>query len=168
MDKMKKNIFQNARVKLTAYYVGVMLVILGVFTVALIYAVDYNINQNLTGGVITENQEGGIEKTEDMIEFSIYCIDAILLFIIGYFSYFLSGRTLQPIAQSHENQKKFYENISHHLRTPVATIITQSEVAIDDSFSNEKKLRDVIKSNLEEARVVSKLVNDMLMGSRGK
>ena len=43
-------------------------------------------------------------------------------------SYFLAGKSLQPIKETFENQKKFIADASHELRTPLTVIQTNVEV----------------------------------------
>jgi signal transduction histidine kinase len=164
---MKNKLFQNARLKLTAYYVFIMSIILIIFSGALIYTIDINIEENLSGKIIiTENVENPLDHTTDEIENLIYYIDGILLMIIAILSYFLAGRTLKPINDNLNAQKQFSTDASHDLRTPISIIISESEVALSEN--NNKYFKNVIQSNLEEAKKMSKLVNDLLLISRGE
>jgi len=80
----------------------------------------------------------------------------------------LAGRTLKPIKESLDAQKKFSADASHDLRTPLAVITTESEVVLQNEESQEKDFREAVKSNLEEAQKMSKLVDDLLVISRGE
>ena len=162
MHKMKNNLFNNVKIKLTIYYVLIMSVVLIIFSAALIYSVDINLEENLNGKVIiTENKESPIEHASDDIESIIFYIDGILILIITLLSYFLAKKTLKPIKDSIDAQKKFSADASHDLRTPISIIISESELALSDK--NEKDLKGVIESNLEEAKKMSKLVGDLLI-----
>ena len=168
IHNMKKDIFHNARFKLTAYYVGIMLVILIVFSSIFIYTIDSKLVETLDGKIKIENIENTIEDTSEALELLIYYIDGVFLLIIAVLSYFLAGSTLRPIKDNLEAQKKFSADASHDLRTPLAIITTESEVALQDNTSSKEDLRKVIKSNIEEANKMSKLVNDLLHIARGE
>lgn len=169
MLNMKNNIIKKARYKLTAYYVGIMLVILAIFSSVLIYTIELKLRETLSGRIImVEKEEDPIENTNNTIETIVYSIDGILLMIIAFSSYFLAGRTLKPIQDSLYAQKKFSADASHDLRTPLSIIITESEVALHSNTNKQNDFKEVVDSNLEEAKKMSKLVNDLLFISRGE
>lgn len=166
---MKNNIFQKARVKLTLYYIAIMAIILVAFSSVLIYTIESKIRHGFRDQiVITETENDPVSNTSDEIEMLIYVVDGFLLLIIGFSSYFLAGKTLKPIKEALDSQKKFSADASHDLRTPIAIIMTESEVALKNGKNSEKELTTVIQSNLEEAKKMSRLVNDLLLISRGE
>ncbi len=82
------------------------------------------------------------------------------------FSYFLSGKTLAPIAAVMEEQKRFVADASHELRTPLTSLKTEIEVALRD---NKMKLADakmLLVSNLEEVDKMQHLSNYLLSLSK--
>lgn len=166
--KLKNNLFEQARIKLTLYYTGVMVVILFVFSSVLIYTVESKIREGFQDRiVVTQSDDDPISDTSDRIETLIYIIDSILLLGIGFASYFLAGQTLKPIRKALEIQRKFLADASHDLRTPLAIITTECEVVLGDKEAHTDDLRKTIGSNLEEVRKMSKLVHDLLLISRG-
>ena len=166
---MKNNIFQKARIKLTFYYIGIMAVILLAFSSVLIFTIESRIRDGFKDHIIvTELDSDPIKDTSNEIEFLIYTIDGILLLVIGFLSYFLAGKTLKPIKEALESQKKFSADASHDLRTPLAIMTTESEVTLQNKNSTMAELRNTIESNLEETIKMSKLVNDLLLISRGE
>jgi phosphotransferase system glucose/maltose/N-acetylglucosamine-specific IIC component len=103
---MKNNIFQKARIKLTIYYVAIMMAILALFSSVLIYTVELKIRQGFRDRIIVTEVEGDpVQNTSDDIEMLIYLVDGILLIIIGFSSYFLAGKTLKPIKETLDSQK---------------------------------------------------------------
>lgn len=166
---MKNNIFQKARIKLTIYYVAVMMAILALFSSVLIYTVELKIRQGFRDRIIVTEVEGDpVQNTSDDIEMLIYLVDGILLIIIGFSSYFLAGKTLKPIKETLDSQKKFSADASHDLRTPLAIMTTESQVALQNENPSVSELQNTIGSNLEETKKMSKLVNDLLLISRGE
>ncbi len=59
----------------------------------------------------------------------------------------------------------FNADVAHELRTPLATLIAQTELALSRDRSAET-LRETLRSNLEEMQRLSGLVNDMLFVSQ--
>ncbi|MEG0075545.1 MAG: HAMP domain-containing sensor histidine kinase [Eubacterium sp.] len=78
-------------------------------------------------------------------------------------SYFLAGKSLQPIKETFENQKKFIADASHELRTPLTVIQTNVEVL---KLKDEEVLKDNIKwlNNISiESETMAKLVSELLL-----
>ncbi|KAF4530612.1 hypothetical protein B566_EDAN018705 [Ephemera danica] len=69
----------------------------------------------------------------------------------------LMGRLERAYAQL----EAFNADVAHELRTPLAAVIGQTEVALSRTRSAEE-LHDTLASNLEEMQRLSTLVNDML------
>ena len=77
-------------------------------------------------------------------------------------SYFLAGKSLQPVKTSYENQKKFIADASHELRTPLTVIQTNIEVL-------RMKEDEVLSENIHwlnniasESETMSKLISNLL------
>jgi len=143
-----------------------MIIIMVIFSSVLIYTIDSRLKQDLNGKVTVQSVDGTIVDVDEIVEVLVYYIDGILILIITFLSYFLAGKTLKPIEDNFDEQKKFYADVSHDLRTPIAIIATESEVALQNNSNKENDLRKVIESNLEEARKMSELVSNLLMISR--
>ncbi len=164
---MNNDVFQKARYRLTAYYVGILFIIIFIFSSILIATIESKIRTGLNEKIIvSEAQDDPFKKVSDEIEFIIFLVDGALLIIFGSLSYFLAGKTLLPIRENSELQKKFFTDASHDLRTPLAIITTESEVTLQDVKAGEVDYKKTIISNLEEAKKMSILVNDLLMLSR--
>jgi signal transduction histidine kinase len=84
-----------------------------------------------------------------------------LIVLAGLFGYFTARYALQPTRTSLEYQKRFIGNIAHELRTPLAIIRTNTEVALMD-----KTLSDYSQSTftitLGELDRVSGIINNLL------
>lgn len=162
-------LFEKARLILTAYYVIIMFIILMIFSSVLIFTIESKVRQNFDGRIsMREENDKVFKKVTSEIEILIYTIDAGLLLIIGFASYFLAGKTLRPIKENMESQKKFLANASHDLRTPVAIITTESEVILQDKNASVKDYKNAIESNLEESKKMSVIINNLLFIARGE
>lgn len=166
---MKDKIFQKAKIKLTAFYVVVMFCILVIFTSILMFTIESRLRASLDGKIlITQEQEDPLRNASDDIEAVIYTIDGLLLLVIAFSSYFLAGRTLKPIKDTLDAQAKFSADASHDLRTPLAIIMTESEVLLQGKDQNISDYKKIVESNLEEAKKMNLLVSDLLLIARGE
>lgn len=93
-------------------------------------------------------------------------INLLILGISGLAGYFLAGRTLQPIKEMMDEQKKFVSDASHELRTPLTSLKTEIEVALKDKKMTIKAVRNLLKSNLEEVNKMQNLSNYLLKLNR--
>lgn len=75
--------------------------------------------------------------------------------------FYFAKRTLTPIEKLHEAQANFTSHASHELRTPLSVMKAEIEVALRQQASKEK-LRDVLKSNLEEIERLTDLSDQLL------
>jgi len=69
------------------------------------------------------------------------------------------------LQQAYGQLEAFNADVAHELRTPLATLIGETEVALSRERS-PAALRETLQSNLEEMQRLSALVNDMLFLSQ--
>jgi signal transduction histidine kinase len=77
------------------------------------------------------------------------------------FGYLLTRVALGPTRSALASQKQFIGNVAHELRTPLAVIKTNTEVAL---FSQEMPAdtRAIMNSNVEELDRLSQIINNLL------
>lgn len=68
---------------------------------------------------------------------------------------------LERIERAYQQLESFNADVAHELRTPLANMIANGEVALRGAPS-PARLEDAVVSSLEEARRMSGIVNDML------
>ncbi|MBL8325401.1 MAG: heavy metal sensor histidine kinase [Rubrivivax sp.] len=68
---------------------------------------------------------------------------------------------MQRLERAYAQLEAFNADVAHELRTPLATLIGQTELALSRDRSAEA-LRDTLVSNLEETQRLTTMVNDML------
>lgn len=68
---------------------------------------------------------------------------------------------LERIDTSYRRLQEFSADLAHELRTPIATLMGRSQVALSQQRSPEA-LRDVLVGNIEELERLSRLIADML------
>jgi signal transduction histidine kinase len=95
----------------------------------------------------------------------ILIIDGLILLLVFTLSYYLSGRTLEPIRKNNDLQKRFIADASHELRTPLSIMKTDLEVQLRNP-ENPNECVPVFQSNLEEVNRMKQIVEDLLFISR--
>jgi len=174
--------FRSATVKLTAWYLVIIMAISLVFSFA-IYQINFHeVNvrlENLQRGLLDPSMaprfittdpnnfqnrlrmDQSNQAAEQMILSLVY-VNAVILLGGGLGSYFLARRTLLPIERAHEAQSRFTSDASHELRTPLAAMKAELEVYLRDEKLTMEEARELLDSNLEE---VDKLIqlSEMLL-----
>ncbi len=68
---------------------------------------------------------------------------------------------LARMEEAFQRLSNFSADIAHELRTPVTSLLTQTQVALSQSRSNEE-YREILYSNIEEYERMAQMVGDML------
>ncbi len=75
------------------------------------------------------------------------------------------NQLLDRVEDSHEQLVFFNADVAHEMRTPLANLISETEVVLAKPRQADE-LRDALSSSLEEARRLSAIVTDMLFLSQ--
>lgn len=177
--------FNEARIKLTGWYLLIIMVISLSFSVA-IYA---GINGELVriGNLQTARQERvdtissflkqngfpippevqsleseTVEEARFRIISALGLINVSILVVSGLGGYLLAGFTLDPISKMVRRQREFIGNASHELRTPLTSLKTEIEVALRDKGPSLAGYRKLLQSNLEDVNSMQRLSNYLL------
>lgn len=172
--------FQSATLKLTTWYLGILVAISLLFSVVI-----YSIASSEVGARINYLQTSpkfdylGINHTyldsyrnlqiheaEANLITSLIITNVCIWIAGGIGSYYLARRTLEPIEEAHEAQSRFTSDASHELRTPLASMKTEIEVALRDDSLSKAEMRELLASNLEEVNKLSNLSHMLLQLSR--
>lgn len=178
--------FRSATLKLTAWYLAILMVISLLFSFS-IYQLNFhevnvrleNLQNSLTDPrlqprLITSSQfeqqdefrnDQSRQAAVQMILGLVY-INIFILIFGGLGSYFLARRTLEPIERAHEAQSRFTSDASHELRTPLAAMKAELEVYLRDDKLALDEARELLESNLEEVDKLIKLSEMLLKMSR--
>lgn len=173
--KLDRNIFRSAEFKLTIFY---FLIICGISLIfnAVIFGTISNgrmeISQDFSDMKSTTEsfRNSIIEARNAAAEKQIFEAMTILNFAIlvagGWGSAILARKTLAPLEKAHQLQSEFVSNASHEIRTPLSTIQLETELILKDKNASREDLREILESNLEEAKSLESLTSMLLRLSK--
>lgn len=171
--------FTSARLKLTGLYLAIILAISGTLSMlfymrtASILDAEYQRLENRFRHEqmgyfnssplppVFEITRAEIDAAKHNIAIQLLTINGIIIVFFGTAGYFLSGKTLQPIKQALENQKRFVADAAHELRTPITALKTSMEVNLLDA-SLPVETSNLISKNLEDVDNLTKLAENLL------
>ena len=174
--------FHSARLKLTAYYLLIIMTISFLFS-AFIYRqltdefdrilrteksrlerqiqLDSIINPDNVPRIVYFNPEV-IEESKKRILWMLLIVNAGILTISAAAGYFLAGRTLKPISEMVDQQDQFITDSSHELKTPLTAMKTQIEVTLRDKNLSLKEAKNMLQSSLEEVNGLQHLSESLM------
>lgn len=173
--------FHSAALKLTVWYLAIIMAISLVFSVSLYQVSRGDLGRNVNRQVgyfnnllapdetINYRHLRDIQLDQDLrhLKGRLVIFNILVLASGGAASYWLARRTLEPIEQALEGQTRFASDASHELRTPLTAMITENEVALRNKSLTKTSAVAIIKSNLEEAVKLKALAEGLLRLSNG-
>lgn len=102
------------------------------------------------------------EEAKRRVLFNLLIINGAILTFSAFAGYFLAGKTLKPIENALEEQKRFVADASHELRTPLTALKTSMEVALRGKNMSLSQAKDLIKGSLEDINSMQSLANKLL------
>ncbi len=173
-----KQLFASATIKLTAWYLLILM------TISLLFStIIYNLSLSEISTRLdvfesrmerSESQQLNLselgarqlrESTANLL-FALFYLNILILIVGGIGSYKLARRSLRPIEAAHDAQSRFTSDASHELRTPLAVMKSELEVALRDSRLSKQDMREQLTSNLEEVNRLSELAGMLLQLSQ--
>lgn len=173
-------LFFSARLKLTAWYVGIILFITGAISCVFYLRASLIIHQQFNqieqrwqkeqrrSSTPPEEVQIGLLILADNLHSAKRDLAMQLLFInagiavfVSISGYILSGKTLAPIQKVYEEQKRFITDAAHELRTPITALKTSLEVNLMDK-KLPKLSQIILKENLEDVVQLEKLATRLL------
>lgn len=189
---MNNIVFKKARLKLTLWYLVILMIVSTIFSVVVYTSLNAELLRNarreeqkiiaekldftlpvplpdpnnLPKALVNPPLSGEIEKaylnSRNNLIIEILIANLIVLGISVSAGYLLAGKTLTPIEEVLNNQKKFISNASHELRTPLTALKTSIEVTLKMGPVPYPKIKALLESNLEDVVGLEKLSNSLL------
>ena len=165
-DKYRYNLFYKTTINVILLQALLTLLTIGVFWWAVEYVqqslidtISNHIAQVASGATTTsQNLPGTIEAIREQ---TLWFAFTILIGLTGLFGLLISRFALWPTRNSLQFQKRFIGNVAHEIRTPMAIIKTNTEVALMDP-SLSKDVKETFEETIVELDRMSELINNLL------
>ena len=174
--------FKSAALKLTLWYLAIIMALSIGFSFA-IYRLSsseldrsasrpsdlYNLLFGPNNPGIDSLRTVQAQNDKNHLRSSLILFNGAVLLLGGGASYFLARRTLKPLEETLELQKRFTGDASHELRTPLTAMQAEIEVALRNPGLGQAEAIDLLKSNLEEVGKLKSLSEGLLeLATAGK
>ncbi len=168
--------FQNATLKLTGWYLLILMTLSLLFSVAIYQVASSELSARLDqietslrlprGYGFTDLRSDQLHEGEGNLVIGLIYINLLVFALGGVGSFYLARRTIRPIEEAHEAQSRFTSDASHELRTPLAAMKTEIEVALRDTHLSKDEMHELLESNLEEVNKLTRLSHTLLQLSK--
>lgn len=178
--------FQKARLKLTAWYLLIIMSISFSFSFVIYKALTnevqrfartqrYRIEHRTQNNPFPLHDElkdlpappritdpDLINEVKQRLLLMLAKINLGILIITGGLGYFLAGKTLRPIAQMVGEQNRFISDASHELRTPLTGLKTSMEVNLRDKNLTLANAKKIIANSIDQVNKLQSLSDNLL------
>lgn len=103
-----------------------------------------------------------VNEIKEHVLLNLLGINSIILVVMGGLSYFLAGKTLEPIQEMVEEQNRFISDASHELKTPLTAMKSSLEVYVRDPKMTLSEAKSVLNDNIEEVNRLQTLAESLL------
>ena len=165
-DVARPDVFARARLRLALLFSALVVVLVLVSSVFMYLTVRSDIRAAATRSYQDgETEQEFVTRSLGALRWQLVAVDAVIVVIVGVGGLLYARSTLRPIRESVAAQKRFVADASHDLRTPLAIMKAEFEVALRrPDLAEDARL--VLVSGLEEVDRMSGMVEDLLTLSR--
>ncbi len=107
-----------------------------------------------------------VTKPTRQLFFDLIVWTALIIAAVGAIGWFLSGLAMEPVRESYQRLKQFTADASHELRSPIAIIQTNVQVALADPDPQPQTQQQHLKVVERLTRRLGRLVDDLLFLAR--
>jgi signal transduction histidine kinase len=135
-------VFARARRRLTLLYVAMFTLAIAVFSLAFLVLIvivlepDFDLTSDAFG---EQAAQVAYRAAVERIGLALVVADVIAVAFIGVGAWLLAARTLKPISEAHERQRRFVADASHEMRTPLTAIRATTENALRPGTSADEQ-----------------------------
>lgn len=164
------DVFARARLRLAVLFLVIVVVLVATSGVV-VYASFRNDLQLLAAGASSgevtpgETEAEFVTRSLDTFRWRLLALDGAIILAVGVAGLIYARGTLRPIRDNVAAQKRFVADASHDLRTPLAVMKTEFEVALRDADLPDEA-RPLLIDGLEEVDRMTAMVDDLLTLSR--
>lgn len=99
----------------------------------------YLVQTNDAGSIIALMDYSVKEQANNQLLLISGILGGIGLILFGFLSYILSGLMVRPVTEAFAKQRQFISDASHELKTPIAVILSNSEL-LSDTYGENRQL----------------------------
>lgn len=180
--------FSSARIKLTLWYLIIIMMVSMTFSVVIFGMVSREVDRfemmqrtrverRLREDILLPQGAGVfrrfidehgmanpelVKETKERILSVLFLANGSIFILSGWFGYVLAGRTLRPIQKMVEGQNRFISDASHELKTPLASLKIALEVYLRDHKRTSKDADLLVKESIQEVKKLEKLTASLL------
>jgi len=179
--------FQKARIKLTLWYLMIIMMVSASFSTALYYILTQEINRFSRAARFRIERRFNEEiilppdmsvqyrqmpmdfadpelltETRHRILAALFTLNSVIFFFSGALGYVLAGRTLKPIAQMVDEQRRFVSDASHELRTPLTSLKSAMEVYLRGKTQTLGETKQLVRESIAEVDKLQSLSDSLL------
>ncbi|MGK2849389.1 MAG: sensor histidine kinase [Candidatus Limnocylindrales bacterium] len=156
--------FARARRRLAIRYLALFAIVIVSFSVVfllvlvLVLRPAFDIAPEIDSAAAAQE---AYSRTIERIAIALLLANGTVIALIGAGGYYLAGRTLRPIQDAHDRQRRFVADASHEMRTPLAVIRSTAESALTPGASSEAAplaLTEIIGATEELGRLTADLL----------
>ena len=168
--------FHSARLKLTAWYLLIIMFVSIFFSLIIYRGLIGEINRvsrmerfrserrhsavGLPSPVFLDPDF--INEIKRRIIFGLMIINGVIFVGAGALGYFLAGKTLSPIQEMVEEQNRFISDASHELRTPLTALKSSLEVNLRDRNLTIENAKKTMNESIENINDLQRLSDSLL------
>lgn len=156
--------FAHARRRLTAAYIAMFAIALVTFSLAFLALIAVILEPDFDLAPDTSSDQAAQIAYDAAVERSgiaLIVADAVAIGIVGLGAWLLAARTLRPIRDAHERQRRFVADASHEMRTPLTAIRATTENAMRTD-ATEKDRRAALETASVASAELTTLTTDLL------
>ena len=165
-EALSGDTFARATWRLAALFGGIVVVLVVVSTILLYLTFTADVHNVIDKRVFNEVRERQLfTQAITRLRYEVLAIDGVVFLVIGVTGLLYARRTMKPIRDALDNQRRFIADASHELRTPLAIMKADFDLARTGEGDVEE-LRAAVENSAEEVDRMSTIVADLLMLSR--
>ncbi|MEK9143838.1 MAG: histidine kinase dimerization/phospho-acceptor domain-containing protein, partial [Patescibacteria group bacterium] len=169
--------FRSARLKLTAWYLTIIMIVSITFSAAIYHVltreierfertnrfrIEHRLEPNRRMTTPLPVMVELIEETRQRILLMLGLVNIGIFVVAGGLGFLLAGRTLSPIQTMVEEQDRFISDASHELRTPLTSLKSAFEVYLRQKNPGSSQSHTLAAESLQEVDKLQSLSESLL------